>query len=158
MIHYQGTPVGGTHQYGARLLAGRHALEPFPRRDDMGIVAEVCQSFVFGNGAFSIWNNGGTLNVGGYTRWVEDWHRHPGFYWALIPDVIDGDEAANDALLAAWPRELRGAPVWHLHESLDRLQRLASKWQTVAFGSSGQWDHPALLHGGNGWELRRHLR
>ena len=54
------------------------------------------------------------------------------------PDVIDGDEASNDELLLAWPKELRGVPVWHLHESLERLQRLASEWPTVAFGSSGQ--------------------
>lgn len=142
MIHYHGTPVGGTRQDGARFLAGRHALVPFPRQDDMGIVAEVCQSFVFDNGAFSIWSKGGTLDVDGYTRWVEDWHRHPGFDCALIPDLIDGDEAANDALLAAWPRALRGVPVWHLHESLERLQQLASEWPTVAFGSSGQWRSP----------------
>ncbi|WP_235592043.1 MULTISPECIES: hypothetical protein [Pseudomonas] len=79
----------------------------------------------------------------GYTRWVEDWHRHPGFDWALIPDVIDGDEKANDVLLAAWPSGLRGVPVWHLHESIERLHRLASEWPTVAFGSSGQWESPS---------------
>lgn len=142
MIHYHGTPIGGTRQDGARFLAGRHALVPFPRQDDMGIVADVCQSFVFDNGAFSVWKKGGALDVDGYTRWVEQWHRHPGFDWALIPDVIDGDEFANDTLIAAWPEELRGVPVWHLHETLDRLQRLASKWPTVAIGSSGQWASP----------------
>ena len=142
MIAYHGTPVGGTRQDGARFLAGRHALVPFPRQDDMGIVADVCQSFVFDNGAFSVWKKGGKLDVDGYTAWVQQWHRHPGFDWALIPDVIDGDEAANDVLLESWPRELRGVPVWHLHESLERLQRLAAGWQTVAIGSSGQWAHP----------------
>ncbi len=45
MIHYHGTPIGGTRQDAARRLAGRHALVPFPRQDDMGIVAETCQSF-----------------------------------------------------------------------------------------------------------------
>ncbi len=142
MIAYHGTPVGGTRQDCARLLAGRHALVPFPRQDDMGIVADVCQSFVFDNGAFSVWKKGGKLDVDGYTAWVEQWHRHPGFDWALIPDVIDGDEAANDALLEAWLKELRGVPVWHLQESLERLQRLAAGWPTVAIGSSGLWAHP----------------
>jgi len=142
VIHYHGTPVTGQLEDKARFLAGRHALVPFPRRDDMGVVADVCQSFVFDNGAFSIWTKGGTLDVDGYTRWVDDWHRHPGFEWALIPDVIDGDEAANDRLLAEWPKGLRGVPVWHLHESLERLQRLASEWQMVALGSSGQWSSP----------------
>ncbi|HBP0200252.1 hypothetical protein FA137_06970 [Pseudomonas aeruginosa] len=142
MIHYHGTPIGGTRQDAARFLAGRHALVPFPRQDDVAIVAEVCQSFCFDNGAFSVWKKGGTLDIEGYLRWVDDWRRHPGFDWALIPDVIDGDEADNDRLLDQWPEQLPGVPVWHLHESLERLQRLASVWRTVALGSSGQWATP----------------
>ncbi|QZP24178.1 hypothetical protein [Pseudomonas mosselii] len=142
MIHYHGTPIGGTRQDAARLLAGRHALVPFPRQDDMGIVAEVCQSFVFDNGAFTAWKKGGRVDVDGYTRWVDDWCRHPGFDWALIPDVIDGDEDANDRLLEQWPSHLPGVPVWHMHESIERLQRLAQAWRTVALGSSGQWRSP----------------
>lgn len=142
MIHYHGTPCGGSRQDAARLLQGRHALIPFPRQDDMGIVAEVCQSFVFDNGAFSVWRKGGTLDIDGYLQWCDDWHRHPGFDWALIPDVIDGDEEANDHLLEQWPAHLPGVPVWHLHESLERLERLAKDWRTVALGSSGQWATP----------------
>ncbi len=142
MIHYHGTPIGGARLDAARLLAGRHALVPFPRQDDMGIVAEACQSFVFDNGAFSVWKKGGQVDVEGYTRWVEDWHRHPGFDWALIPDVIDGDEDANDHLLEQWPGHLPGVPVWHMHESIERLQRLSKAWRTVALGSSGQWRWP----------------
>lgn len=142
MIHYHGTPVGGKREDAAKFLAGRHALVPYPRKDDLGIVADVCQSFVFYNGAFSAWTKGIEMDFDGYTKWVQDWHKHPGFDWALIPDVIDGDEASNDELLRDWPKELAGVPVWHLHESLDRLKRLASEWRTVAFGSSGQWRSP----------------
>lgn len=142
MIHYHGTPIGGSRQDAARFLAGRHALVPFPRQDDMGIVADTCQSFCFDNGAFSVWKQGGTLDVDGYIRWVENWRQHPGFDWALIPDVIDGDEEANDQLLEQWPAHLPGVPVWHLHESVERLQRLAGAWRTVALGSSGQWATP----------------
>jgi hypothetical protein len=142
MIHYHGTPMGGTTNDKARVLAGRHALVPFPRQDDMGIVAEVCQSFCFDNGAFSTWKRGAVMDVAGYIDWVERWHRHPGFDWALIPDVIDGDEKANDDLIATWPRHLHGVPVWHMHESLERLRELCSEWRTVAFGSSGQWATP----------------
>ncbi len=144
MIHYHGTPIGGTRQDVARFLLGRHALVPFPRRDDMGIVAEACQSFVFDNGAFSEWKRGHRMDVDGYFEWCNEWHTHPGFDWALIPDVIgpEGTEEANDALIAAWPRHIRGVPVWHLHESIERLTRLASKWGTVALGSSGEWRTP----------------
>lgn len=142
MIHYHGTPIGGSRQDAARFLAGRHALVPFPRQDDIGIVAEACQSFVFDNGAFTIWRQGGRLDVDGFIAWVEQWHRHPGFDWALIPDVIEGSEAENDQLIADWPQHLAGVPVWHLHESLERLDMLSRTWRTVAFSSSGQWVSP----------------
>lgn len=142
MIHYHGTPVSGKRQDVITFLQGRHALVPFPRQDDMGAVAEICKSFVFDNGAFSIWTKGGVLDTEGYYRWCDTWHRHPGFTWALIPDVIDGDEEANDDLLSQWPEHLEGVPVWHLHESVDRLQRLAADWSTVALGSSGEYRSP----------------
>ena len=142
MIHYHGTPVGGSRQDAARFLMGRHALVPFSYREDVGIVADVCQSFVFDNGAFSVWRSGGVLDADGYIDWCREWHRHPGFDWALIPDVIGGDEAENDALLDKWPSDIRGVPVWHLHESLDRLVRICRTYSTVALGSSGQWATP----------------
>lgn len=144
MRHIHGTPCGGPRQDAARFLMGRDALVPFPRPDDMGIVAEVCRSFVLDNGAFSVWKRGEVLDVAGFTRWAEEWCRHPAFEWALIPDTITGTEADNDALLRDWPRHLHGAgvPVWHLHESIGRLQRLCAEWRTVALGSSGQWRTP----------------
>lgn len=139
---YHGTPIGGPRQDAARFLTGRCALVPFPRRDDMGAVAEFAQSFVFDNGAFTVWKQGGELDVPGYVAWCDEYHRHPGFDWALIPDVIDGDEAQNDALVNQWPRHIRGVPVWHMHESIARLRRLCDEWPTVALGSSGQWATP----------------
>jgi hypothetical protein len=142
MIHYHGTPCGGPRIGVNRFLHGRHALVPYPRQEDMGAVAEVCRSFVFDNGAFTVWKQGGKLDVPGYLAWCDEWHRHPGFDWALIPDVIEGDEVDNDALLADWPKHIRGVPVWHMHESFDRLVRLGHEWGTVALGSSGQWPTP----------------
>lgn len=143
MVPYHGTPCGGSRQDTARFLRGRQALVPFPRPDDLGIVAEVCKSFVFDNGAFTAWGSGKPItDWRPYYAWADEWRRHPGFDWALIPDVIDGDEAANDALVAEWPRHIRGVPVWHMHESLERLVMLVNTWPTVALGSSGQWRTP----------------
>lgn len=153
MIHYHGTPIGGTRQDVARFLMGRHALVPFPRHEDVGVVAEVCQSFVFDNGAFSVWKSGAVLDVDGYLAWVRDWCKHPGFEWALIPDEIEGDEKANDELLFEFEEAglaKYGVPVWHLHESLDRLARLCDEWKTVALGSSGRWATPGTA----GWWAR----
>lgn len=142
-----GTPIGGTRQDVIRFLRGRDALVPFPRQDDMGAVAEVCRSFVFDNGAFSVWKRGEVLDVERYIRWTSEWSRHPGFDWALIPDVIDGSEADNDALLRDWPARLPGVPVWHMNEDIGRLERLCRQFRTVALGSCGEWSVP----GTSGW-------
>lgn len=143
MIHYHGTPVGGTRIDAARFLAARHALVPYIRPDDIAIVADQCQSFVLDSGAFSVWRRGAEFDAAGYLAWIGEWRLHPGYDWALIPDVIDGDEQQNDAPLEAWPYSTHeGVPVWHLHESLQRLQRLARDWPRVALGSSGQWATP----------------
>lgn len=143
MIHYHGTPTGATRIDTERFLRGRHALIPFPRPDDLASAMDVCQSFVVDNGAFTVWKQGGKLDVEGYVAWVRKIARHPAFVWALIPDVIDGSERENNALVDAWPRtELPGVPVWHYHESLDRLRDLVAYWPTVALGSSGLWPTP----------------
>ena len=144
MIHYHGTPCGATRQDVARFLAGRHALIPWGRHEDIGTAAEVCQSFCVDNGAFTAWKQGKPVaDWQPYYEFVAQWRHHPAFDWAIIPDVIDGDEAANDALVDAWPwREHEGVPVWHLHESLKRLNVLANRFPRVAIGSSGQWATP----------------
>lgn len=147
MRAYHGTPGGGTRQDQTKWLPGRDALVPYPRQDDLGVVAAVCKSFIFDNGAYSTWKRGEPMDVEGFTRWVEQWRKHPGFEWALIPDVIDGTEADNDAMLRDWPAHLHavGVPVWHMHESFERLARLCSEYRTVALGSSGQWRSPGTL-------------
>ncbi len=142
MIAYHGTPTGGPRADTARFLSGRHALIPFPRPDDLGAALDVCQTVVLDNGAYTVWKQGGTLDVEGYHCWVGEVRHHPVFRWALIPDVIDGDEEANDALIARWPWGNDGVPVWHMHESLARLCRLAGTWPLVALGSSGEWPNP----------------
>lgn len=148
MIHYHGTPCGGPRQDVARFLAGRHALIPFPRPEDIGTAAEVCQSFCIDNGAFTAWKQGEPVtDWTPYYEFVEQWHRHPAFDWALIPDVIDGTEEDNDDLILQWNWDIPGVPIWHLHESLERLERLSHAWHRVALGSSGQWPTP----GTDGW-------
>lgn len=142
MIHYHGGPLSGKQGNKSAFWGGRHGLVSFIYQEDMQVVAECCASFVLDNGAFTVWNKGGKLDIEGYYRFVEQWHKHPGFDWALIPDVIDGDEDANDRLIEQWPKHMRGVPVWHMHESLERLYWLAMNHQTVALGSSGDYRMP----------------
>lgn len=141
MIHYHGTPIT-PDRAALEILKGRHGLVSFARPEQIELVAEVCQSFVLDNGAFTAWKHGGTIDRASYYEFVNDWHLHPGFDWAVIPDVIDGTEADNDALVEEWPfRESVGVPVWHLHESIDRLLRLVERFDRVSLGSSGQFAH-----------------
>jgi hypothetical protein len=154
MIHYHGTPIGGSRQDTARFLVGRHALIPFGRQDDVGPVLDFCQSFVLDNGAFTHWKQGkGEIDFDAYWQWAHSLRQHPGFDWCLIPDIIDGTESDNVDWVMRWIRiggKAKGVPVWHMHESFEWLEYLVNNFQTVALGSSGQWKTP----GTNAWWKR----
>jgi len=141
VIHYHGTPCGATREDVARFSKGRHMLIPFVRPEDIGTIAEVSQSFCVDSGAYTAWKQGTVINFADYRSFVHSWHRHPAFDFALIDDVIDGTEADNDALIDGWPESLKtvGVPVWHMHESLQRLRRLCESFHRVALGSSGDF-------------------
>lgn len=143
MIHYHGLPITPASAALAAIRAG-HAFVSFAAPDQLTIALEAAQSFAVDNGAFSAWKSGQPITDWElFYEWVSDLHRYPGFDFAVIPDVIDGDEVANDALVEQWPWRVRapwiGAPVWHLHESLQRLERLALAWPRICLGSSGQF-------------------
>lgn len=143
MIHYHGLPITPASAAIAA-VGGGHAFVSFRYPDQLGIVIEVCQSFAVDNGAFSAWRSGNPVtDWSRYYEWIAELHRYPSFDFAVIPDVIDGDEQANDALLAEWPWKARyanvGAPVWHMHESIERLVRLSNEWPRICIGSSGEF-------------------
>lgn len=154
MIHYHGTPAGGSRQDVARFLVGRHALIPFARPDDLAIALEVCQSICLDNSAFTYWKSGeGDVDVCAYHKWISAVADHPRVDWCLIPDKIDGTEDDNVALVTQWLRmgsRVVGVPVWHMHESLEWLEWLVNNFQRVALGSSGKWATP----GTDGWWRR----
>jgi hypothetical protein len=93
---------------------------------------------MFDNGAFSTWRRGNKFDEEGFIEWVRPILSHP--HWAVVPDVIEGGESENDAMLERWQlgKEF-GAPVWHLHESIPRLIHLSETWQKVCLGSSGAY-------------------
>ena len=153
VIHYHGLPITSATVALSAIKNG-HAFVSFRYPDQLGIALEVCQSFAVDNGAFSAWKAGEPIEDWfRYYLWVAELHRYPSFDFAVIPDVIDGDEQANDELLAEWPWTGRnaavGAPVWHMHESIARLQRLADEWPRVCLGSSGQY---ATVGNAEWWE------
>lgn len=150
MIHYHGLPLTPNLAM-LRGLRGRHAMVSYERPDQVAEAVEVCQSVALDNGAYSAWKAGTAYDFAGYVEWCGKWLRHPGVDWAVIPDVIDGDAGhcaeANERLLMQWPYGLRGVPVWHFHEPLERLIWLTKKWLRIALGSSGDYARP----GERGW-------
>lgn len=104
---------------------------------------EICQSVALDNGAFSAWRSGKVFDRPGYEAWTAKWLRHPAVDWAVIPDVIDGTEAKNDQLVWSWPfPTATSVPVFHLHESMKRLEFLCARFPRVALGSSGEYARP----------------
>ena len=143
MIHYHGTPIT-PEVAAAAILNGRHAMVSFANPQQIDLVADACQSFALDNGAFSDWKAAHAKTDWNewkpYVTWVNEWMHHPCFDFALIPDVIDGTEKDNDIGIAIWPLGTQvGCPIWHLHESLRKLDRLCNMWPRVAIGSSGEY-------------------
>lgn len=156
MIHYHGLPITPATAAVAAINGG-HAFVSFRYPDQLTIALDCASSFAVDNGAFSAWKSGNPItDWNPYYEWVAHLHRLPNFDFAVIPDVIDGDEAANDALVDAWPWKDKnawvGAPVWHLHESFERFERLSLAWPRVCLGSSGQYAHV----GAKSWWDRMH--
>lgn len=140
MIHYHGSPITPDTAAASAYTAG-HAFVSFGHPHQLGLVASVCQSFAIDNGAFGAWRKGAPIqDWGPFYEWAATCKRIPSCDFAVIPDVIDGGEEDNDALIAEWPLpRWFGAPVWHMHESLQRLERLAAAWPRVCIGSSGEF-------------------
>lgn len=135
MIHYHGTPFTPNGDM-IKSFTAKHCMVSFERPDQMQIAAEICQSVVLDNGAFSAWRQQKKYDFSGYVEWASLWVNHPCVDWCIIPDVIDGSESDNDALMAEWPLPKHcSVPVWHMHESLDRLERLL-EYPRIALGSS----------------------
>lgn len=138
MIHYHGTPI--TPAEVRNQLAGRCLCVRYGEHRDVEWAHSHGQSVMLDNGAFSVWTKGREPDWSGFYDWCARWLEFP-TTWAVIPDVIEGTEEENDRMLVAWfqTRLPRGAPVWHMHESLERLRRLCHAYERVCIGSSGAY-------------------
>lgn len=135
-IHYHGTPISPITAF--YRVAGRHFCVSYAAPTDVKRAHDLGQSVLLDNGAFSVWRRGLKSDWPGYYRWADEWLNYP-TTWAIIPDVIDGAEEQQDALIAQWPHGDRGSPVWHMNESLDRLVRLSHQWSRICIGSTAQF-------------------
>jgi hypothetical protein len=153
VIHYHGLPIT-PDTCALRVLTAGHAFISYARPEQMGLAVAACQSFALDNGAYSAWRRGEPVrDWTGFYAFAAAGKRQPACDFAVIPDVVDGSEADNDALLTEWPLpRWFGAPVWHLHESFARLERLATDWPRVCLGSSGEY----AIIGTDAWWRRMH--
>lgn len=149
MIHYHGTPITPHAEF--ERLGGRSFCVSFADPRQAKAAHEIGEGVMLDNGAFSFWRTGKEVDWDRFYIWVEPWLAWQ-TTWAVIPDVIDGTEEENDALIEEWPFDDRGAPVWHLHEPIERLQRLCEEWPRVCFGSSAQYAEVGKLP----WHKRMH--
>lgn len=137
-IHYHGTPI--TPQSVMLRLAGRHFCVSFAAPHQVELCHQIGQSVMIDNGAYSIWRRTKVAKTdwSDYYEWLKPWVAYK-TTWAVIPDVIDGSEHENDLLLREWPHGDSGAPVWHVHEPIERLIALCCGWKRVCIGSSGEY-------------------
>jgi hypothetical protein len=133
MMHYHGTPI--TPRSVLYELAGRNFCVSFAEPRDVEVCHQIGQSVMLDNGAFTVWKQGAEMDWYAWRDWVEPWLAYRST-WCVLPDVIGGSEKDNDSLLLRWA-PVGGRPVWHLHESLDRLRRLVFDFDGICFGSSG---------------------
>jgi len=143
VIHYHGLPITPATAAVAAISCG-HAFVSFNHPGQLTIALDCASSFAVDNGAFSAWKSGSPVTDWNlYYEWIAELKLYPSFDFAVIPDVIDGDERANDDLIKQWPwlhaNRAIGAPVWHLHESLERLNKLSLGWPRICLGSSGDY-------------------
>lgn len=142
VIHYHGTPVWGDAGNVHRIAVnGAGAFVSYARPDQLAASIKYALSVAIDNGAFSAWKRGLVIDWQQFYQWLIPHYHHPKLSFFVIPDVVEGGEDDNDALIANLPRcfKDKAAPVWHLHESLHRLVELCREWPRVCFGSSGEY-------------------
>lgn len=135
-IHYHGTPITPSSTFAE--LGGRHYCVSHADPRDVERCHRYGQSVMLDNGAFSKWKSGKATDWAAFYAWCDEWLAFPET-WAVIPDEIDAGEQLQDALVKEWPFGFRGAPVWHMDESIDRLIRLTEAWPRVCIGSTDKF-------------------
>ena len=130
------TPITPNHVF-EEYMAHRNVVISYLRPDNYKLAVEHCQKIIFDNGAYTFFRKGIASNFETFYKFLED----KKFNYFFIPDVINGSETENDLLISQCPKEFlnKGIPVFHIHESNDRLIELMKRFNYIAFGSSGEF-------------------
>lgn len=141
MIKYHGTPLTPIVVFKSA-LKNRNCLIPFVRKDNFELAKGICNKIMIDNGAFSFWTKGIKIDWNDYYKWIYEIYDDIEYF--VIPDVIDGTEEENNKLIIDFINIHKGLlekaiPVWHVAESLERLESLMLDFDYIAFGSSGDY-------------------
>lgn len=154
MIHYHSADV--TPRQELLRLAGRHFFVSFAYAQLDEVAHRIGQTVMLDNGAYTFYQSGKQPDWDAYLDWCGRWLQHR-TTWAIIPDVVGGSEQENDELLRWWDDRARHlprwqtAPVWHVHQSTERLVALCRVYSRVCVGSSvGEYK----TVGGQAWRAR----
>lgn len=142
VIHFHGLPIWGDKGAVCKIaVTGAGAFVSYARPEQLRLALQYADEVAIDNAAFSAWKRGLIINWVDFYRWLMPHYHHERLKFFVIPDVVDGGEDDNDKLIRELPSMFRAkaVPVWHLHESLDRLVALCEEWPRVCFGSSGQY-------------------
>lgn len=143
-IHFHGSPITGGKGPKAAIASYRDggAFISFAAARQIDLAFEFSKTVCIDNGAFSMFNSGKVPDWNKfYFEFLPRWISNEKLRFFVIPDDIEGGEKENDALLDSVPIDMqsKGAPVWHMHESIERLLRLCRDYEYVCIGSSGEY-------------------
>ena len=142
MLKYYGTPLTPNSVFD-EVMPTRNSLIPFPNPQNLHRAIKLCNKVIIDNGAFTLWRKGGVIDWDKYYAWMQPFIHNIEFFF--IPDVIDGTEEENDALIAEYFRRFinedkrKGVTIWHINESFERLERLMDCFDYIAIGSAGEF-------------------
>ncbi|ENU3061679.1 hypothetical protein MLT67_12250 [Escherichia coli] len=142
VIHYHGSPIWGDCGEVCKIAVNSAgSFVSFARPDQLELSLRNADCVAIDNGAFSAWKRGLQIDWTDFYSWLMRFYHHHKLSFFVIPDVVEGGEDDNDKLIRELPTMFRAkaAPVWHLHESIDRLVALCEQWPRVCFGSSGEY-------------------
>ena len=105
-VHYHGGPIWGGDELIKALYRGGGALVSYARPDQIRKIAALRCKLVLDNGAFSTWkkapeNIDWRAHWAGYYDFVGEWFSR--IEWFIIPDVLEGTEEENGALIETVP-------------------------------------------------------
>ncbi|MEI8427569.1 hypothetical protein WCU91_00035 [Escherichia coli] len=103
--HFHGTPVWGSAGDVHRIaVSGAGAFVSYVRPNQIAASIQHAQVVGIDNGAFSAWVRGLKINWSDFYKWLLNYYHHPKVAFFVIPDVVDGGERDNDALINEVPK------------------------------------------------------